>query len=301
MSGRLRTSFRSGNLAEHLGFFLLKGIAAVAEVPRTEDVGIDAVANLLRPDKDGNSYAEDSFIVQLKSESERSIKYDDHNLSWLLNQSQPMFIGCVSLKKSCISLYSTLHINQAVLAMHSEKITVKFGKSPNDYPWAKKSVENSATVWLGDPLLSWTIYDMANAMWLSNAYAILKQFLTIARHEYVLLSFGQCSKITWCTNNKDSIQSPFLLMKGNHDDLQIIAEQCKPGLKSLLFHAIMMPEKSRNSLVIPLISLIGPLRDLGIDIDPSNLFTKLFAYRLKSLLSDDNDENHELNLYNEEP
>jgi len=39
MPGRLRTSFRSGNLAEQLGLLLLRGIAAVADVPRTEDVG----------------------------------------------------------------------------------------------------------------------------------------------------------------------------------------------------------------------------------------------------------------------
>ena len=70
MPGRLRTSFRSGNLAEHLGLLLLKGIAAVADVPRTEDVGLDAVATLLRRASDGNCYAEDGFVVQLKSYSE---------------------------------------------------------------------------------------------------------------------------------------------------------------------------------------------------------------------------------------
>src|SRR2546423_2198134 len=107
MPGRLRTSFRSGNLAEHLGLLLLKGIAAVADVPRTEDVGLDAVANLLRRASDGNCYAEDGFVVQLKSHSETSIEYCDHELSWLLGQSQPMFIGRVSLKHSGISLHPT--------------------------------------------------------------------------------------------------------------------------------------------------------------------------------------------------
>src|SRR5438093_7366742 len=98
MPGRLRTSFRSGNLAEHLGLLLLKGIAAVADVPRTEDIGLDAVATLLRRDNDGNCYAEETFVVQLKSDSEKSIDYRDHGLSWFLGQSQPMFIARVSLK-----------------------------------------------------------------------------------------------------------------------------------------------------------------------------------------------------------
>ena len=70
MPGRLRTSFRSGNLTEHLGLLLLKGIAAVADVPRTEDVGLDAFATLLRRASDGHCYAEDGFVVQLKSYSE---------------------------------------------------------------------------------------------------------------------------------------------------------------------------------------------------------------------------------------
>ncbi|NLS91164.1 MAG: hypothetical protein GXX96_03150 [Planctomycetaceae bacterium] len=46
MPGRRRSSFRSGDLAEHLGLLLLKGIAAVAEVARPEDVGLDAIATL---------------------------------------------------------------------------------------------------------------------------------------------------------------------------------------------------------------------------------------------------------------
>src|SRR5947207_12580613 len=108
MPGRLRTSFRSGNLAEHLGLLLLKGIAAVADVPRTEDIGLDAVATLLRRDADGNCYAEDGFVVQLKSYSETSIEYRHHELTWLLGQSQPMFIGRVSLEQSRICLYPAI-------------------------------------------------------------------------------------------------------------------------------------------------------------------------------------------------
>lgn len=121
MPGRLRTSFRSGNLAEHLGLLLLKGIAAVAEVARPEDVGLDAIATLLRQDADGNCYAEDSFLVQLKSDSATAIEYKDHELDWLLGQSQPMFIGLVSRAESQISLYPTLFVNHAVLSLHAKK------------------------------------------------------------------------------------------------------------------------------------------------------------------------------------
>src|SRR3954470_20227230 len=107
MAGRLGANLRSGNMAEALGILLLKGIAAVADVPRTEDVGLDAVASLLRRDEDGNCYAEDNFVVQLKSDSATSIEYRDHELEWLLAQSLPMFIGLVSLRDSRLSLYPT--------------------------------------------------------------------------------------------------------------------------------------------------------------------------------------------------
>jgi hypothetical protein len=68
---------------------LLKGITAVADVPNTEDFGLDAIATLLRRDSEGNSYAEDSFVVQLKSSSVTSVDYRDHELSWFLAQSVP--------------------------------------------------------------------------------------------------------------------------------------------------------------------------------------------------------------------
>jgi hypothetical protein len=86
---------------------LLKGLAAVAEVARPEDVGIDAVANLLRPNSDDRClYAEDGFIVQLKSESTTSVEYQREGIEWFLNETLPMFVGRVSLKKAKISLYA---------------------------------------------------------------------------------------------------------------------------------------------------------------------------------------------------
>src|SRR6266480_178580 len=148
MPGRLRTSFRSGNLAEHLGLLLLKGIADVADVPRTEDVGLDAVATLLRRASDGNCYAEDGFVVQLKSYSQTSIEYRDHELSWLLGQSQPMFIGRVSSDHSRISLCPTLRANQAALALDPRRMTIEFGRAEHSmepYQWTGSGTE-AATV-----------------------------------------------------------------------------------------------------------------------------------------------------------
>src|SRR5437868_2915108 len=196
MPGRLRTSFRSGNLAEHVGLLLLKGIAAVADVPRTEDVGLDAVATLLRRASDGNCYAEDGFVVQFKSYSETSIDYHDHELSWLIGQLQPMFIGRVSLQDSRISLYPTLHINQAVLALHTEHIT---------------------------------------------------------------------------------IESSFKMIKSHTDSLQNVAQQCLPGINALMSCAMAMPEARGNLLMIPIVALVAALRDEGVAVQPSDIFSDMFV------------------------
>ena len=129
MPGRLGTNLRSGNLAEDLGILLLKGIAAVADVPRQEDVGLDAIATLLRRDNDGNCYAEDTFVVQLKSESVTEVEYRDHAFQWFTRQTLPMFVGRVSLSESKIALHPTIFANQAISSLHARAVKIRFGNS----------------------------------------------------------------------------------------------------------------------------------------------------------------------------
>src|SRR3954449_2633352 len=72
VSKRIR-NYRTGDRAEDLGIFLLKAFCAVAPIPRQEDFGLaDAVATLLR--SEGRFwYAEDSFLVQFKSRTEKNL------------------------------------------------------------------------------------------------------------------------------------------------------------------------------------------------------------------------------------
>jgi hypothetical protein len=283
MPGRLQRDFRSGNLAEHLGVLLLRGVAAVADVPRPEDVGLDAIATLLRPDDDDNYYAEDTFVVQLKSASAKSIKYEGHELRWLIGQAQPMFIGLVSLADSKISLYPTIHVNHAVLAMHAEWVTVRFGVS--DVPallrgqkWSPwRGEENhGATVWLGEPLLRWTLGDIVQEHWITNTYTTLKRFLALARHEIQLLALRQCSVLDWSTNDRASIASQSGMMKGGPDDLGSIAQQCAPCLHALMLRAMTSDDSAGNSLMLSLLTMAASLREMGAEVDPEDLFGKFF-------------------------
>jgi hypothetical protein len=268
MPGRRGANLRSGDLAEAFGLLLLKGIAAVADVPRTEDVGLDAVATLLRPAQDGSCYAEDSFVVQLKSDSKSSMKYRPHELTCFLAQSQPMFIGLVSRKDARISLYSTLYANQAVLVLHATRITMHFSESEYPFPWAGGQAA-SADVWLGPPVLSWTFAELLEEGWPSRAYGVLKRFLGIARREHGLLSLGQCSELVWSTNDEDSIKSSHRMTKAHPSEFCATADQCMPCLRALLFHAIHMSGEQGSLLAVSLLGVVGGLRDLGVTIDAS--------------------------------
>ncbi len=108
-----------------------------------------------------------------------------------------MFIGRVSLANSQIALYQTLFVNQAVLSLHTQKVTIRFGASdlPPFFhgqkwlPWKGES-DDSATVWLGEPLLQWKLSDLDDASWAKRTYEILKRFLAVARREMDILSFA---------------------------------------------------------------------------------------------------------------
>jgi hypothetical protein len=273
---------------------LLKGIAAVADVARPEDIGLDAIATLLRPDKDGNCYAEDSFLVQLKAASVTSIQYKGKELEWFVSQTQPLFIGLVSLAASQISLYPTLFVNHAVLSLHAKNATIRFGASqlPPFFhgqkwgPW-KDEAHEGATVWLGAPLLQWTLSDLVDHDWKARTYETLKRFIGVARRELELLSFGQCSVLDWSTNDTKTITSQLGMMKGHPNDFASLAGRCAPCLHALMLQAWSMPADSGNSLMLSLLKLAAALRDSSVEIDPENLFGKLFFALQKQPNKDD--------------
>jgi hypothetical protein len=283
MTGRLRNSFRSGNLAEDLGMLLLKDVAAVAEVSRQEDIGLDAIATLLRPDDDGNSYAEDSFVVQLKSESTKTLEYHGHELKWLVGQQQPMFIGLVSLERSRISLYPTLFVNQAAHAMHAKYAGVCFGFSgvPSIWPGQQFSpwvgiADDGVRVWLGEPLIQWSLANVVDAAWATTAYGILKRFLAIASREIALIALGGFSVLNWSTNNAESIKTMFAGMKAHPNALLETGTQAVPLLHALMAQVSAQSE-SESPLIDPLLALANVLHKMGVGSAEAKQLTSLFS------------------------
>src|SRR4051794_21664881 len=105
MSKRIR-NFRTGDRAEDLGIFLLKAFCAVASIPRQEDFGLaDAVATLLR--SEGRFwYAEDSFLVQLKSRTEENLTLEGPVFVRWLAQDLSVLVGRVNLIQGSLDLFT---------------------------------------------------------------------------------------------------------------------------------------------------------------------------------------------------
>jgi hypothetical protein len=287
MPGRLSNNLRSGNLAERLGFHLLRGVAAIAEVPREEDVGIDAIATLLRYDTDGCSYAEDTFLVQIKAESEEEISYRGHGFEWFAQQTLPMFIGRVSQRQQqSISVYSTIFAHQAIRSLHATEIQLRFGVSNlpptmREQLWCPWTIESERpVVWLGDPILRWTVSEIPDRVWKNTAYSTFKKFIALVQIERLKVSLGQISRLNWKTNIADSLTVSTGFMLSHADHLPAVALHCSPALNALSACAFCLPGDAGEQLARSLVSLAGALRTTGIEIDPENFFRIALAAQI---------------------
>jgi hypothetical protein len=197
--GKRIRNFRAGDRAEDLGVFLLKTFCAVAPIPRQEDFGLaDAVATLLRPD--GKFwYAEDSFLVQLKSRTEKNVELEGAVFQRWLNQELSVFVGRVNLLDNTIELF-TLG-------------TALFDRRVHD--------ANGLVVWLVDgrdelrdsvlhlklekPILTWSVGDTEDADFTDRSYAILKHWLGLERWNRRYFRAGVAREIVWDTNKKPEV------------------------------------------------------------------------------------------------
>lgn len=269
-----------------MGALLIKGIAAVAEVPRPEDVGIDVIATLLKPATDGNSYAEDTFQVQLKAESVRTIEFAGHSLKWLTHQKLPTFIGSVSLERSQIRLYSTIFVNQASLALGHKRAVLRFGRSDSrpfmpsqqSAQWGgDPDSQDSFNVWLGPPVLEWRAAEIGNPEWKAIAYEQMSRFLELVRRELWLLTLGHVSSICWETNNPASIKTDFGMMHGGDSWLTQVSAALEPCLKSLIITTGMRRHEADREILLASAALALALKKIGVSVVPDNLLRALLS------------------------
>ena len=274
---KLHKDFRSGNLNEDLGLLLLKTISFVAPVPRTEDVGVDAVCTLHR--QEGKLlFAEDSFWLQLKSRnsvrmSENKITYNTERCEWLKTLRLPFIVGFVDKSNLKIELFPTSNLNSQLMSSPS-KATLKIGNiNSSSLSWSEDmglEVENTVL-----PLVSWSLKDAyeKDSSHMHLVYKVLKEYIQLelinieTRH-----SIGNDREINYKTN-----QIPTFGDQGNYERINNsydVFSKMGPFIRQ----AISVAEiKEDRELLEKFLALADYLKKQGVQIDEISDLEKTIA------------------------
>lgn len=191
-------NLRSGDLAEQLGVLLLQSVALVAPIPRTEDVGIDVVATLIKKYDNYRYIAENSFFVQIKSASVTEIAFNENQLRWLNELHLPLFIATVDRKAARIKLYTTHSLSDA-LVENPERRSIKF-KLLNEYEGDYCGKEEDLDLPIGPPVIEWSLEDLETVADFSEKfYELLKAHVTLAKKAIETRRVGFVEMAIWKT------------------------------------------------------------------------------------------------------
>jgi hypothetical protein len=268
MTAKHGANFRGGYLSEDLGILFLKSICFVAPVPRTEDVGIDAVCTLYRKEK-GLLFAEDSFLVQLKSSSKPKIEYNVEQVQWLKTLKLPFFIGIVEKEEPELKLYCLNDLNGALIANPS-KIIINFPKN-NSRTGSLES--DKGEIWkieipLSEPLVSLTWDDIrpSKSLQRNNVYEVLKAYLPLGMMNIESRSSaGNWREINWSTD-----KLPHFGELGNIQGLHNYNTFSK--LNPYIHQAILTAKSQGDrELLEKFQNLVEHLRDKGTEIDHNHI------------------------------
>lgn len=191
-------NLRSGDIAEQLGLLLLQSVGLVAPVPRTEDVGIDAVFTFLEDFDRHRFKASTSFFVQLKSKSVDSIEYVGEEVRWLFELELPFFIGSVDRSTGSMDLYCCHNLSEAFVSSPScNRISIRtdHGIKPTDFHPAADVVN------VGPPVFSWSLDDVETNPELRNQFNLVcKAHARAAKTSIEQRRVGMVETVTWETN-----------------------------------------------------------------------------------------------------
>ncbi|WP_339169071.1 hypothetical protein MKX75_07400 [Paenibacillus sp. FSL R5-0341] len=228
-------NFRSGDLAEQLGIYMIQSLALVAPIPRTEDVGIDVVATLLRDDNKYSYVAEDSFYIQIKSSTVNKVEYEEEGVKWLYDLKLPFFIATVDREISMIKLYSTKRIFDA-FAINKDRrkinIILEEEEKVKIYDFVDSNIED---IYTGAPIIEWSVNELMTdeKEVRERFYIILKEHIRIIQESMELHEIGLGSTYLWETNKLPS----FFSWKGSTNaniDFEVIADRMMNYLNKVL-------------------------------------------------------------------
>jgi len=226
-------NLRSGDLAEDTGLLLLKLMALVAPVPRTEDVGIDAVVTLIKDFDKKRLIAEDSIFVQIKSVSVETIEYSAHEVNWLYNLELPFFIASVDRKSNSIKLYCAHRLSNAFITKHDrDRIEIHFDDDFTD----DIVVKDDPIVNIGPPVLEWDMDILEeDETFVDSFYTVLKEHVRIYKKNLSSRDIGWTDLLNWKTNEIPHLYgTASAKSRDYHERIQISEKALDPFLVNWL-------------------------------------------------------------------
>lgn len=282
MPGRRPKGLRSGDLNEELGILLLKSFAAVAPVPRPEDTGIDAVATLLRDDTKTRLIAENSFFVQLKSYSDRTVEFVDHEVDWVKELKLPFFIGSVCKKIGQIELYSTHRLTEFLINEPPSRIRLHLDEGS-----AQQISKDAWDVRIGPPILKWKTDVFGDDEFSRHACAIIKAHVVAEQRNIECRSVRYCEKLSWETDKLPISAGLSSSHSGSRAEILAASKAMAPALSALALHIYETRNEEARQVILNLYSV---LKKFNIEPDPGCVFAVLgsawdFPSRLSASIS----------------
>ncbi len=265
---RRLASFRQGDRAEGVGVELLRSFCAVAPIPREEDFGLaDAVATILR--RDGAFFfAEDSFLVQIKSRSQRRIEYLGDRFHAILKQDLPLMIAIVDLKRSVIELH-TLGVALMHPNIHNAEGIVLHLRSKKQ---AGMGLANGIlNMVLRTPILSWTERGREDRAFQEKAASVLAEWARVERWNRRHRRSGLLRHVTWETNELPKMQGDAHSFSPSRRRESL--EELIPAAQLFASHANQSP-KLRD----PVRGIFDWLRQNQVEPDPAGVFGLMLEF-----------------------
>lgn len=262
MPARRGKNFRSGDLVEQLGVYLLQSVSLVAPVPRTEDVGVDVVCTLISEYNQYSYLAEDSFYVQIKSDSVKEIEYSDIEVQWLTNLKLPLFIAVVEKAETKVSMYTCKRLYDAI-ALKKDRKTIRLILEENQEDNIFDLVDEEQTdIYLGLPVVEWKISDLMNEEDKTKTlfYNVVKEHIRIIHEAMELYNIGCGTTYGWKTN-----EIPEGIGVKACGTLNMSTDELNGKMMTYLIKALELAMKNHNfGMIAEAESLIKEYRELYV-------------------------------------
>lgn len=167
MPGRRHKMDSTGARYQDFAKAVLGSLAAVVEVPREHDFGIDLFCQLLKPAGSATQTTTHLFSVQVKGGQERlcygglkSSEWKEYEFTWLKSLATPLYLAVVDEKFRYVNLFSLLPLWWIFwqTAPHPFHVDFKTGNPKRTLArWQKPTYVSARTSQLFGDRRNWTV------------------------------------------------------------------------------------------------------------------------------------------------